>query len=124
MQYIENYLAEFNETWFEYSIELDEQIYQKKLERVSKWLLKMATDRGTLSALSDFDRNKYVDKFAGRDQDAGLESELGRHLHLAPSVSLVMSPQTKSGDILLFYVSSSFTIIIIPHIFVHSVSQR
>ena len=97
---------------------------KKKLERVSKWLLKMATDRGTLSALSDFDRNKYVDKFAGMDQDAGLESELGRHLHLAPSVSLVMSPQTKSGDILLFYVSSSFTIIIIPHIFVHSVSQR
>ena len=64
----------------------------------------MATYRGTLSALSDFDRNKYEDKFVGRDQDAGLESELGRHLHLAPSVSLV--------------------IIILPHIFVHSVSQR
>ena len=64
----------------------------------------MATYRGTLSALSDFDRNKYEDKFVGRDQDAGLESELGRHLDLAPSVSLV--------------------IIILPHIFVHSVSQR
>ncbi len=39
MQYIENCLAEFNETWFEYSIELVEQIYhKKKLERVSRWL--------------------------------------------------------------------------------------
>ena len=54
MQYIKNCLAEFNETWFEYSIELEEQIYQKKLERVSKWLLKMATDRGTLSAIKRF----------------------------------------------------------------------